>query len=53
MELSAKQAQPVATHGSGFGAHGKERVDRSTPTQFGNGHQMVTACTLRTFPSAV
>src|SRR5579862_2622045 len=32
---SLKQAdpQPVATHGNGFGAHGKEGVDGSSPSE--------------------
>jgi hypothetical protein len=42
-EKRLKQAdrQPVATHGNRFGAHGKEGVDGSSPSEgFTKGQQM-------------
>ncbi len=31
--LKQADRQPVATHGNGFGAHGKEGVDGSSPSE--------------------
>jgi hypothetical protein len=31
--LERADPQPVATHGNGFGAHGKEGVDGSSPSE--------------------
>jgi hypothetical protein len=31
--LKQADPQPVATHGNGFGAHGKEGVDGSSPSE--------------------
>jgi hypothetical protein len=39
--LKQAKRQPVATHGNGFGAHGKEGVDGSSPSEgFTKGQQM-------------
>jgi hypothetical protein len=39
--LKQADRQPVATHSNGFGAHGKEGVDGSSPSEgFTKGQQM-------------
>src|SRR6266446_1313973 len=48
--LKQADRQPVATHGNGFGAHGKEGVDGSSPSEGFNAtretRQSRSACNL-------